>query len=578
MVRQHSKNNEAPAENGSRVENSPNRRKSKGNENRTDACNATATQLLQEYIQRAEKLKTEGNEALRRGDYVRAERLYSEGMRFIMGNRMECRQLVSTLLTNRAAAHMHQFNIPQAIIDCREAWKICPKHIRAYTRAATCYVRNGQFQKSKSILERALQMLNASDPQFQAIQDQMRLTLRLKQQMEEVSARCAEGDVDDDLLKTIEDLSNHMQCCEKVWRLEALTYLQSNKFTKLDSVFQRVEDLFHVQETTNADLHCWWQWMRMESLWWNPQQSLDVVVRQIQQVFESMQSRSLTALETTPQTEDLTQGVLQCLINQMRLANVKKDAGNQAMAQRSYDQAYQRYSEAIGCCETAGSPASLLSVLYCNRGAALHGSGCYIEAMADVCIAISLNPHYAKAYLRLAQMHVETFNAAGATEILNACQAQCVQLSAQDSGTVCSLRSSIGRLEKTSHKLDAYKLMGLSRHCQNLAIKKAFKKLALRLHPDKAAHAVKLNLSWMKEKPVFVNAAGKSIRDALHDHMQQLFKLLNGANSALSDPLLRGKLDDDLLHRTEGASHYHTYQSQDYRPYPSGPCPYYYGY
>ena len=577
MVRRQSKNNEASAENMFYFEDSPDRRKPTRNENRADLSTSTATQMLQEYIQRSEKLKTEGNEALRRGDYAKAEKLYSEGLRCVMGNRVECRQLVSALLTNRAAAYMHQFNIPQAIIDCREAWKICPKHIRAYTRAATCYVRHGQFQKSKSILERALQMLNASDPQFRTIQEQMRLTLRLKQQTEEVSARCAEGDVDDDLLKTLEDLSDHMQCCEKVWKLEALTCLQSNKFTKLDNVFQRVQDLFHVQETTDANLHCWWQWMRMESLWWNPQHALDAVLQQIQQVLESMQSRSLTELETTPQTEALTQSVLQCLMNQTRLANVKKDAGNQAMAQRNYDQAYKRYSEAIVCCETAGSPATFLSVLYCNRGAALHGSGCYIEAMGDVCIAISLYPHYAKAYLRLAQMHVETFNAAAAGEILNACQAQCVQLSAQDSASVCSLRSTISRLERASHKLDAYKLMGLSRHCQNSAVKKAFKKLALRLHPDKAAHAVKLNLSWMKEKPPFVKAAEKHIRDALHDHMQQLFKLLNGANSALSDPLLRGKLDQDL-HRTEGASHFHPNHSPSYRPYPSGPYAYYHGY
>lgn len=139
------------------------------------------------------KLKEEGNEQFKRGDYVEAESSYSQAIQMCPSCFQKDR---SVLFSNRAAARMKQDKKEVAISDCSKAIQLNPSYIRAILRRAELYEKTDKLDEAledyKSILEK--------DP---SVHQAREACMRLPRQIEERNERLKE-----EMLGKLKDLGN----------------------------------------------------------------------------------------------------------------------------------------------------------------------------------------------------------------------------------------------------------------------------------------------------------------------------------------------------------------------------------
>lgn len=177
-------------------------------ENKPDD-DVNASELDEEYLVELEKnmpdeekqkrreestrLKEEGNEQFKKGDYIEAESSYSRALQMCPSCFQKDR---SILFSNRAAARMKQDKKEMAISDCSKAIKLNPSYIRAILRRAELYEKTDKLDEAledyKSILEK--------DP---SVHQAREACMRLPKQIEERNERLKE-----EMLGKLKDLGN----------------------------------------------------------------------------------------------------------------------------------------------------------------------------------------------------------------------------------------------------------------------------------------------------------------------------------------------------------------------------------
>lgn len=139
------------------------------------------------------RLKEEGNEQFKKGDYIEAESSYSQALQMCPSCFQKDR---SILFSNRAAARMKQDKKEMAISDCSKAIQLNPTYIRAILRRAELYEKTDKLDEAledyKSILEK--------DP---SVHQAREACMRLPKQIEERNERLKE-----EMLGKLKDLGN----------------------------------------------------------------------------------------------------------------------------------------------------------------------------------------------------------------------------------------------------------------------------------------------------------------------------------------------------------------------------------
>lgn len=515
-------------------------------------------------LQLVRDLKQQGRNALEEAQYEKAGLLFSDGLGLIMGDTLECKKLMSSLLCGRAEAHFMLSNLDSALKDANDALTIHPKNIGAHQRAATILTSKGQFQEAERILHKALDMLSASAPHFDTVKQQIRETNELEKIVQEMTIQCETGEINPQLLNSLNWVFENVQYFDEVWKAAAFLYLQTCQYDDIFSTREKCRLTFGFQETDVESL--WWDWIQMEATWWNPKVDFSNTFQAVSKLLEKMQRHNVNVFETTPQTDNLVFDDLRHWLDQMNMISTSREKAKNSMMVKDYGGASELYTECIKICESAGCAPHFLAIFYCNRGGALHGQGKYAEAMADVSVALSLNPDYLKAYKRLIRMNFETNHFSEARQVFDTFKERVLFMTHFERCEFDKLERSIA-LHQDRRPVDAFKMLGLDRWCDANDVKRVFKKLALKFHPDKA-HSIKLRLSWMRNKNVLFHTLEKRIRDDLHHRMQGLFKQINDAQGVLTDPEKRRKLIEKLFATQQRCHSYFDRQNYGgcYRP------------
>lgn len=222
-----------------------------------------------------------------------------------------------------------------------------------------------------------------------------------------------------------------------------------------------------------------------------------------------------------------------------------KAAGNEAFQAGKYSEAVEHYTAAL-----LNNTESLhfSAICFGNRAAAYQAMGQILDAIADCSLAIALDTNYSKAISRRASLYelIRDYGQAGndLRRLISLLEKQLRENMSMPSEKSDSIRNNLNRanlrlstLERDARKgtsLNMYLILGIEPSCSAVDIKKAYRKAALRHHPDKAGN-------FLVRSETINDTLWREITNEIHRDADYLFKIIGKAYAILSDPTKKSK-------------------------------------
>jgi len=164
-------------------------------------------------------------------------------------------------------------------------------------------------------------------------------------------------------------------------------------------------------------------------------------------------------------------------IKKMNKQEEFKEKGNAEFKAGNHESALKFYTDSI---EMDPNNKTICSIFYYNRAGVYNKMKKSKEAIADCDKAIELNENYAKAYIKRGDIRTESEEFEEALKDYK----QAKQVDPSCPGINQKIQEGELARKKAARK-DYYKLLEVAKDCTEDEVKKAYKKLALKWHPDK---------------------------------------------------------------------------------------------
>ncbi|KAL6753046.1 hypothetical protein V8C86DRAFT_3140345 [Haematococcus lacustris] len=474
------------------------------------------------------------------------------------------------LHSNRAGAHLMEGRPKDALDDAVRAMALDPRFFRAVSRTSTCHCRMGNFKAAKLVLDRALDSLSASNPHFQDLSKQLReveaLQTATHQACAALVAAVASGAVAEVEagLQALAKLHPQVAYSEAVAAAKACALLAVGK--PREALMACVLGYTAPSILAAAPWRLWlltqaqYQLGDMQAaLNWANQ--LANIVQQVgspswqseyEQEAEAFGGNSVQALAGAglqlPSREEVG-----CVVSHLTALSALKEEGNAAVKDGNLKLAVDKYSAALALLPPPGYAA----VLHCNRAAAHQGLDSLVDALADCGRAKALDPGYARASTRQASVLLGLRQAGSAAEVLKAAlkAGGGVVMSAAERQTATREAAAARTTAVWQTAADHYLMLGLERDCTDEEVRKAYRRSALKHHPDKAVAACRFGTGLPVALPrsqgglpvsVVVLGAVQAVEGRVRQEASWLFNLITQASDGLATQPQRDRLDRRL--------------------------------
>eukprot|EP00898_Chlorokybus_atmophyticus_P007969 jgi/Chlat1/8173/Chrsp76S07619 len=431
-------------------------------------------------VAEAEAFKTQGNEHYKNGRYHEAMEAYGEAIT-LMPNE-------AAYHGNRAAAALMLRRFSEAAAGCIQATTLDPTYTRGYARAGKAYLAMGLVDQARSQYREALR------------RDPGNRTLAVEaQQAEAVATMLQTGEAaldsnPDRALSLAENALTHAPASERLLMIKCKALLRKERYP--DAVAASRDLTWHGDANASEVLV-----IRGEALYRSGNMPL------AQRIFEE-------ALRRDPDSTACRIG-----LKRVRQLNQLKESGNAAFKNARWQEAFDCYTSALAVDPSLKS--DFMATVACNRAAAASKLGNHKQAVEDCDMAIACNPDFVKAFLRRAAAKTALDQFDDAVRDYDKVK----QLDPSTPNISQMLKDAQLALKK-SKRVDYYKILEIDKTATDADIKKAYRKQALRWHPDKqSANNKETNDTDDQEKA------------------DKMFKLIGEANAVLSDPAKRRKFD-----------------------------------
>lgn len=514
---------------------------------------AAATTSAQEAC---EKWRQRGNHAYANGDLSKAEDYYTRGVNCVSPKETSrtCIRALMLCYSNRAATLMSLGRLRDALRDCMMAAAIEPNFLRAQVRAANCYLALGEIEDALRHFKKCLQ--TACDVSLdQKIRTEAVDGLQKAQQVAECMDRSAE------LLRnrTYSDAANALEIIteallispysENLIEMKAEALLMLRKY---EEVVQLCEQTLESAERNSLSKdkdgsesiksyplnH--WRWGLVSKSYF--------YLGRLEEALELLEKRE----QLGPIKEKYGGKVLE---SPAGFATIVRDLlrhkaeGNEAFQARRHSEAVEHYTAALQCCVESRPFAA---ICFANRAAAYQALGQITDAIADCSLAIALDSNYPKAISRRATLHEMIRDYGQAINDLHRfisllekqtddklSQSGRSGRSTSSVNDIRQARMRLATMEEESKKdipLDMYLILGIEPSSTAADIKKAYRKAALRHHPDKAGQLLPRSENGD-------DGLWKEVADEVHKDADRLFKMIGEAYAVISDPTKRLRYD-----------------------------------
>ena len=389
-------------------------------------------------MDKANKLKDQGNAQFKAGNLVQAIELYTQAIN-------TCPDAV--FYSNRAACYFSLKKYKEVISDCQLALEIDPEFVKAYFRSALSYIKLGDLETAQTQLDKGLS-INSQDKSLQSEKDNLMLLITYKNS---VNQHIAAVEFQDALRK----LDFLIEKCEMVY----------------DYYRQKVEVLCYLGETAKALAFIKEKEYALrtynESLFYY----LQATIARYKNSFEESKRVLNAGLRLDPDS-DLLKSSLK-LIKKVEELKPKADT---LFKQAKHKEASKIYEEIITL-----EPYNRIynSVILANQ------ASCYI-ILKDHATALKLlkkaceyNPNNAKAFFKKADVESTLGDYESAEQSLRRAKTLDPSMNIQD-----KLKNFTQLAKQAKHK-DLYKVLEVDKKASQVDIKKAYRKLAMKYHPDK---------------------------------------------------------------------------------------------
>jgi DnaJ family protein C protein 7 len=421
----------------------------------------------------AEKLKQRGNKAIQSNNYSGAIKLYTEAINILPQ---------AAYYSNRAFCKMKLDNYEGALQDCLEAIKIDKSFFRGYTRASQCYLYFGKIYEALEVLRTGIPFVANGE--------------KLRKEMDEVNLLQMQID------KLKSDV-NYKKYKEAITRVEMI---QEKCFGDDDLMKRKLEYLCLNNEMPKARQYISQHEKRFRNMGPNQYNLHMACVCRYENKLDEANKLITEKLNQNPDNIELQKNKKFI----MKMIKSKKDATN-LFKQKKYEEASLKYSQILSIDPTN---KQFNAIIMSNKATCLKMMGKKEEALKSFKEAIGINPSYGKAYLKMADLEEENEDFEASRQSL---------IKAKELDDKLDLQMRLKRVtDKVNKKVkkDYYKVLGVDKKASPKEIKKAYRKLAQKWHPDKNAE----------------NEETKKLAS-------RKFKEIVEANGILSDPEKRRRYD-----------------------------------
>jgi len=426
-----------------------------------------------EDIQRAAEYKQKGNELFKAKNYTEAIEQYTSAINLDPNE--------PSYFANRAACYLGLKKFNLCIADCQQTINKKADFVKAWRRKALAHFSLGDMKEAKQAYEQAMK-LDSSDS---SLKDELKQVTRVEYLAGEVLANIERGEYRQALnnITSIEKI-NPDQIDAKIKKIEVLSMLGENK-----QAIQLCQDYSRDLGTNSSFLYA-----KGLALAYSGKS-------------ENAKKVWQEALRMDPDNKICKQA-----IKKVNRQDEAKQKGNEKLKAGSYQEALNFYNEGL---EVDPHNPSMISQILNNRALIKMKQKNYSSALEDCSKAIQRNPKYARAYLRRGDIKKEMGNSSDAVADFKKAHELDPELGAdqryasqqkrqQQSQGFSSGGNPFGgaggfsgfnfggggggqqfqRPEPKPSK-DLYKVLGLEKDATEDQIKKAYRKLALKWHPDK---------------------------------------------------------------------------------------------
>jgi len=388
--------------------------------------------------------KESGNQYYRAQNYRKAAEEYSRAI--------EADPMVAGLYLNRAAAYLMLKDFQRTVADCDKAIELDQSSSKAYFRKAKALAAKGNFEGALSCYQMGL----IREPDAVAVRKE-RDDLKLLQDKAQVIQKLIDQ----------KSLARALAFLDQI--LSTATHANTFKILKLQVLVQlnKYEDAYAYsselikQDVSDRSL----LFLRARSLYFMG--NFEGAIKHLQQ-----------ALRGDPDNREA-----QAELKRVRILSRQKTEGDDAFKAKNYEMAIEAWSK---CLDLDPSNSDLNCKLLSNRANAYSKLRKYAQAIGDCTAALNLNTNFNKATLRRAECYL----ALGGEENIELALRDLRSL-AEGTDNREEQRDYQKRVHQAEQALkqakrkDYYKILGLQKDCNEEEIKKAYRKQALKYHPDR---------------------------------------------------------------------------------------------